>query len=134
MRLIPSILFGLTLSAVTVSPVLAKPHLREVREIDDVLMQIAIADEIRKTCDGISARMIRGLAQVNKLESRARDLGYSDQEIDAYVTSKSEKKRMRGKAEGWLASQGVNAKDSKALCKFGKQQMKSGTYIGSLLR
>lgn len=116
------------------TPVAAKPHLRDVAEIDDTLMQIAIADEIRKTCDGISARMIRGLAQINSLESRAKALGYSKSEIDAYVTSKSEKRRMRAKAESWLASQGVKANDDKALCAFGRAQMDRKTYIGSLLR
>ena len=140
MRLIPtspvsSRLIGAILAvSLGATAAMAKPPLRDVKEIDDTLMQIAIADEIRKTCDDISARMIRGLAQVNALESKAKSLGYSKDEIDDYVTSKSEKKRMRSKAEAWLASQGVNAKDDKALCAFGHAQIDKATYIGSLLR
>ena len=130
MRLIPT----LTLCIALATPVLAKPHLREVKEIDDTLMQIAIAAEIRKTCDGINARMIRAFAQVTQLESRAKSMGYSKDEIDDYVSSKSEKRRMRDKASAWLASQGVDAKDDAALCGFGKDQIKKDTYIGSLLR
>lgn len=136
MRLIPTILTCAALAAPMAAPTnaLALPPLREVKEIDDTLMQIAIADEIRKTCGDISARMIRALAQINALESKAKKLGYSDSEIDDYVTSKSEKKRMRSKAEAWLTSQGVNSKDDKALCAFGKTQIAKDTYIGSLLR
>lgn len=130
MRLLSIALICISLAA----PAMAKPHLREVKEIDDALMQIAIADEIRKTCSGINARLIRALGQINQLEAKARSLGYSDGEIDDYVTSKSEKRRMRGKAEAWLAGQGVNAKDDKALCAFGEAQIQRKTYIGSLLR
>ena len=129
MRLIPTVLLCVALAV----PAVAKPALRDVKEIDDTLMQIAIADEIRKSCSDISARMLRALGQVNALESKAKTLGYSDQEIDDYVTSKAEKKRMRAKAEAWLASQGVNAKDKKALCAFGHAQIDKKTYIGSLL-
>lgn len=129
MRLIPAVLITLALTA----PAQANPALRDVPEIDDTLMQIAIADEIRKSCDDISARMIRALAQVNQLQSKAKALGYSAEEIDDYVSSKAEKSRMRAKAEAWLAAQGVNAKDEAALCAFGRSQIAQQTYIGSLL-
>ncbi|WP_425070419.1 DUF5333 domain-containing protein [Sagittula sp. S175] len=129
MRLIPTVILCLAIAA----PAMAKPALREVKEIDDTLMQIAIADEIRKSCDDIGARMLRALGQVSSLKSKAQSLGYSSAEIDEYVTSKAEKKRMRSKAEAWLASQGVNAKDDAALCAFGHAQIDKKTYIGSLL-
>jgi hypothetical protein len=112
----------------------AKPPLRDVAEIDDSLMAIAIADEIRKTCDDISARMIRALSTINGLKSRARELGYSDAEIENYVTSKSEKRRMRAKATAYLQAQGVADRSPESLCRFGAAQIKSGTEIGRLLR
>jgi hypothetical protein len=115
-------------------PAAAKPPLSEVPEIDDGLMTIAIADEIRKTCDGISARMIRALRQIKALEKRAKQMGYSDEEIDDYVNSEREKRRMRTKAETYLVSQGVGSKDSKALCRFGRDQIASGGPIGYFLR
>jgi hypothetical protein len=115
-------------------PVAAKPPLNQVSEIDDGLMTIAIADEIRKNCDGISARMIRALRQIKALETRAEALGYSEDEIDAYVNSASEKKRMRKKAEAYLASQGVAFDDTKALCSFGRAQIAEGGAIGFFLR
>lgn len=112
----------------------SKPHLRDVPEIDDALMAVAIADEIRKSCDTINARLIRAYTTLNGLKSLARDKGYSDEEIEDYVTSKSEKRRMRAKAEAYLLNNGVASSDSDALCAFGKDEIRRETEIGRLLR
>ena len=112
----------------------AKPPLREVREIDDMVMVIAIADEIRKSCDDIGARLIRAYATLNGLKSLAHEKGYSEDEVEDYVTSKDEKQRMRAKAEGFLADNGVRADDTAALCSFGKRQIQAQTEIGRLLK
>ena len=69
----------------------ARPPLRDVAEINDGLFAVAVADEIRKECRSISARMLRALNYINALEKRAQELGYSKQEIKAYVKSKEEK-------------------------------------------
>ena len=136
MRLILSTtpILAATLCLALATPVAAKPPLREVSAIDDSLMMVAIADEIRKTCDDIRARMVRAMTTINGLKSTAEDLGYTDDEIDAYVTSKAEKKRMRKKATAWLASKGVAAENSSQLCKFGKAEIARETEIGRLLR
>ncbi|MDA7426610.1 DUF5333 domain-containing protein [Thalassococcus lentus] len=134
MRLVNTVLAAAALSLALAAPASAKPPLSQVSEIDDGLMAVAIADEIRKRCDDIRARMIKALSVVNALESRAKDMGYSDDEIEDYVTSKSEKKRMRKKATAYLASQGVTASDTAQLCSFGKKQMAKATSIGILLR
>lgn len=130
MRLIPAVLALATLAA----PVHAKPPLRDVAQIDNALMPIAIANEIRQKCDGINGRLILGFRQLEKLKGMAKDMGYSNEEIDDYVTSKAEKERMRKKAETWLASQGVNAKDRAALCAFGKADIARGGPVGTFLR
>lgn len=130
MRLILTPILCLCLAA----PVAAKPPLSEVSEIDDGLMAIAIADEIRKNCDGISARMIRAMRQIKALEKRATALGYSEQEIKSYVKSKAEKARMRKKANSYLASQGVAASDQKALCRYGREEIARGGPVGYFLR
>ena len=130
MRLILSTI----LFAVLAVPATAKPPLRDVAAIDDGLMAIAIADEIRKSCDDIRARMVRAMSTINDLKSQARALGYSDDEIEDYVTSKSEKARMRSKATAFLASKGVAASDKSALCRFGKSEIAQSTAIGRLLR
>lgn len=120
--------------ALLAGPALAKPHLRDVPQIDNALMMIAIADEIRKTCDGIDARYVRAISRLNGLKSKAQDMGYSTSEIKAYTTSKKEKRRMRAKAEAYLADRGVDASVDAQLCRFGKSEIKANTQIGSLLR
>lgn len=130
MRLITASIFLMALAA----PVVAKPPLRDVAEIDNGLMAIAIADEIRKTCDDIRPRMIRAMSQINSLEKKARALGYSKDEIDDYVTSKAEKARMRKKADSWLSAKGVNVNDRASLCRFGRDEIGRGGPIGYFLR
>lgn len=128
------LILSFVLSAALAAPVMAKPPLREVAEIDDGLMAIAIADEIRKSCDDINARMVRAMSTIRSLKKRAEALGYSDEEIDDYVTSKAEKKRMRAKATAYLSAKGVAVADTTALCRFGKTEISRETDIGRLLR
>jgi hypothetical protein len=112
----------------------AKLALRDVAEIDDALMHVAIADAIRKSCNDINARLIRAYSELTRLKSLARDLGYSEDEVEAYVTSKAEKARMKVKAEQYLQANGVRLDDIPALCRFGQEQIQAQTVIGQLLR
>ncbi|MCL3882758.1 DUF5333 domain-containing protein [Marivita sp. GX14005] len=122
------------LAAITAGPVLAKPPLRDIAEIDDAVMAVAIADEIRKSCKNINARLIRAYTELSALKALARERGYSDEEVEAYVTSKSEKARMRQKAERYLQAKGVAPEDTGALCAFGKAEIAAETAIGRLLK
>ncbi|WP_411233887.1 DUF5333 domain-containing protein [Marivita sp. S0852] len=131
MRIIAS---TLTIGLMVGSAALAKPPLREVSEIDDGLMIVAIADAIRKTCDDINPRLIRAYSALTALKETARDKGYTEKEVERYVTSKAEKDRMRAKAERFLQDKGVQADDDAALCRFGREQIQSQTDIGQLLR
>lgn len=112
----------------------ALPPLREVKEIDDGLFAVAVADEIRKECTSISARMFRALSYINTLENRALELGYSEQEIKAYVKSKEEKARMRARGEAYLKANGVSYADPETFCTLGRAEIEKGTRIGQLLR
>lgn len=122
------------LSLTVASGAVARPALRDVAPIDDGLMAIAIADDIRKRCDGIDARMLHALSVLHGLKSEAYRLGYSRAEVEDYVTSRSEKARMRGKAEAYLTARGVDPKNKNQICAFGAAEMKRGGPIGELLR
>ena len=56
MRFIMMALLGLGLFS---APVSAKPPLRDVAAIDDALLDVGIADAIRKNCPTIDARLIK---------------------------------------------------------------------------
>ena len=116
------------------SAALAKPPLREVEEVRDGLITAGIAIEIDDNCDDISVRLIRGLSYLEGLKRTARDLGYSEAEIDAYVDDKAEKSRLEGMARDWLAERGAVAGDESSYCAIGSAEMAIGSQVGRLLR
>lgn len=120
--------------ALLASMSLAKPPLREVAEIDNTILVIGIADEIRKNCPDISARMFRAISMANGLQSRAKDLGYSDAEINAYRKSDSEKARLKSKRDKYLQAGGVKHATPDTYCELGRAEIARGSQIGALLR
>lgn len=130
MRLITPALI-LTLAAGSAS---AKAALRDVAEIDRPMFAVAMAIEISDKCDTINARTLKGLAFLNSLRSKAKDMGYSDDEIRAYVKSDAEKARMRAIGEAYVASKGLDPTAAEDLCKLGQMEMAQGSQIGAFLR
>lgn len=125
----------LTLAAsLTATAADARPPLRDVPVLDDGLLAIGLADEIRNTCDEIDARMLTAFIRIQELKSKARSLGYSDKEIEDYVTSKDEKARMRARGEAYLLANGVTLGDKSGYCWLGKQEIAKGSAIGTLLK
>ncbi|MEL6620954.1 MAG: DUF5333 domain-containing protein [Pseudomonadota bacterium] len=128
-----AMIMALILSLAT-GPVAAKPHLRDVPEIDGTILAVGIADEIRKNCPNISARMLYAIGVVNGLKGKARDLGYSDAEIDAYRKSNAEKDRLKAERRAYLAAAGVKANAPETYCALGRVEIEKGGQIGNLLR
>ena len=122
------------IAALTATPVLAKVPLRDVAEIDNGLFAIAVADELRKRCDTLDARMLRAYATINALKSRALALGYTEKEIEDHVTSKVEKARMRERGEAYLKANGVAVGDVAGYCALGRKEIDRNSAIGRLLR
>lgn len=112
----------------------AKPPLREVKEIDDSLYYIAIANEISEYCPTISGRRLKAIGVMWGLRSKANQLGYSDAEIRAYVESDAEKARMRAKGEAYLAQNGVSYDDTETFCALGRREIERNSAIGVYLR
>lgn len=112
----------------------AKPPLRDVDKIDDGILYIAIANEIRNECNSITARMFRALSTIRGLEAHAKSLGYSDQEIETYIDSKAEKARMRRRGEAYLADNGVSYAKPETFCALGRAEIERNSAIGVLLR
>lgn len=121
-------------SAIAASPVAAKQPLRNVAEIDDALLDLGIADKIRKNCPDISARMLRAISYVRKVEARAKALGYSDAEIEAYTDSDKEKARMRARGAKYFKAKGVDTSDPQSYCALGRAEIQKKSRIGSLLK
>ena len=114
-------------------PVVAKPSLRDVPQIDDGLFAVGLADRIRKECPQISARFFQAVGFIRALEQSARDLGYSGAEIDAHLDSKAEKNRLRARAADYMASQGLEQTEQ-GYCALGRAEIAQKSTIGALLR
>ncbi|WP_254429651.1 DUF5333 domain-containing protein [Ruegeria atlantica] len=127
------LLFVLSVLAIPVAAE-AKPPLREVKEIDDELYYIAIANEISEFCPSISGRRLKAIGVMWGLKSKANKLGYSDSEIRAYVESDAEKDRMRAKGEAYLAANGVSYGNPGSFCSLGQAEIKRNSAIGVYLR
>ncbi|MEX0284816.1 MAG: DUF5333 domain-containing protein [Paracoccaceae bacterium] len=114
--------------------VAAKPPLREVKEIDDTLYYIAIANEIDEYCDGIYGLRVKAINKMYQLRAHANNLGYSDAEIRAYVESKAEQNRMRKKGEAYLAANGVTYAKPSTFCRLGRKEIARSSAIGIYLK
>ncbi|MEJ8560971.1 DUF5333 domain-containing protein [Yoonia sp. GPGPB17] len=112
----------------------AQTALKDVATVRDGIIYVGMAYEISEQCDGINARLFRGLNYLQSLRRHASDLGYSDAEIDAYINDDAEKDRLEGIARAQLASLGVVPDQKASYCTVGRAQIDANTRVGWLLR
>lgn len=108
--------------------------LKDVAYVRDGLVTVGMAYELSERCDGLRARLFRGLGFLQSLKRHASDLGYSDEEIDDYVNDRNEKKRLEGIAHTQLSALGVVEDDEASYCDVGRAQIAANTRVGWLLR
>lgn len=112
----------------------AKPSLRDVPEIDNGLLAVGLADEVRKKCENIDARWFTALSYLSSLKNRASDLGYTADEVKQHLKSEDEKARMRKLGAAYVTKAGFDPKKTESLCAFGKEEIKKQTQVGKLLK
>ena len=132
MRVMLPVVLGATVLAGAAAA--AKPPLSEVPEIENKLFAAAVGWEISEICDDIAARTLKALNEAWALKARANELGYSNDEIRAYMKSKTQKKRMRAKGEAYLKSQGAIYGQPETFCAVGRAEIAKKSAIGALLR
>ena len=89
---------------------------------------------IRKRCPEIEPRMVRALSYMRGLAREARERGYSDDAIRAYVEDDAAKDRVEARARAYLARRGLGAGGAEDHCRVGRLEIAEGTPIGALLR
>lgn len=129
-----TILKTFALVAVMATPTFAQTPLNQERHINDSLIAGQVGDTIRKTCPSISAKMFTVLAALNDLEDYARDKGYTEAEVKAFLKDKTEKARIKAAAKAYLAKAGAVEGDAESYCVAGRAEIEKGTLAGSLLR
>lgn len=112
----------------------AKRPLEDVSSVTNGLLWVGIADEIRKSCSSISARMFKALNYVSDIQNEAKSLGYSQDEIDAFRKSDANKAVLRQRGEAYLKAHGVALGDPETYCALGRAEIAKSSQIGALLR
>lgn len=111
----------------------AKLPLGQVPEIADGIFAIVVANKIRRTCDDIGGRLVKGLTQAQALKARANELGYSDDEIRALFDNDAEKARMLERGKLYMARDGLDYDKPGDLCRLGRLEIQRKSAIGALL-
>jgi len=112
----------------------ALPPLEEVPAVRDGLVAAAIAYEIGRTCDGVDARLLRGVAFLEGLKGEARRLGYARGEIAEFIDDEAAKARLEADARAILRGKGAVPGDPQSYCAVGRAEIAAGSQIGRLLR
>ena len=73
----------------------AKSLLIDNENIWDELLQVSVANKISEECTSIDARKIKGLFALLQIKSVAKELGYTDNEINEFVSSEENKKKLK---------------------------------------
>ncbi|MBT8474464.1 MAG: DUF5333 domain-containing protein [Rhodobacteraceae bacterium] len=112
----------------------ARIALSDDKVIDDGLTVVAIGDFLRDNCAQIEPRFWRSISFMRSLQARAHELGYSDDEIEAFLDDDGEKARVRARAKAYLEARGVAFDDPKTFCTVGKAEIAAETTVGRFLK
>ena len=116
------------------APVSARQPLNENPTVMNGFYQIGLADEVRKNCESISARMFRAWSYLRSLERYAKDEGYSEAEIEELVENRAEKEKLRAQIRADLKVRGASPKHPEGYCTVGREEIAKGSTAGRLLR
>ncbi|EAR49499.1 hypothetical protein OG2516_02903 [Oceanicola granulosus HTCC2516] len=122
------------IAALSAGPSRADNPIGQVPAIREGLIATGIAVEISDKCDDLQPRVLRGLAYLESLRAHARELGYSNDEIDSFVDDKAEKNRLEAEARARLASMGAVEGQGETYCAVGRGEINRDSAIGRLLR
>ena len=109
--------------------------LRNTPSIYNGLFTAALIKHVVDTCPEVAPP--GRLARANhflSLYNRARGLGFSRAQIEAFVEDKGEQARMRGLVESYLQRAGVDAHSETEVCAYARAQIAERTALGRQLR
>lgn len=108
--------------------------LRNDQEIYNGLYVMGIAHGIRDICPTIEARMLRANSLALNLYSRARSLGFTYNEVRAFLRDEDNKAEMRAIVIAYYNQRGADIEQPQTICALGEAEIAAGTSAGSLLR
>ncbi|MBT8409644.1 MAG: DUF5333 domain-containing protein [Alphaproteobacteria bacterium] len=127
-------LSALALVAATSLSAEARVPLQDDKTIDDGLTLVAIGNYLRKQCDAVTPRYWKTYTFMRSLQARARDLGYSDDEIEDYLEDDTEKDRVKARARAYLVARGADFDAPDTFCTVGRAEIENDTSVGRFLK
>lgn len=122
------------LFAISAQSAQAGSGLGQEPRISEGLIAVAIAYEVGRVCPDIEARRWRGMSYLMQLRGVARDLGYSNDEIDSFINDSAEKARLERNARARLAQKGARRDNVAEHCAVGRREIAAQSVIGKLLK
>ena len=109
--------------------------LRTTPAIYNGLFTAALIKHVTDTCPAIEPPgRVRRVSFFLGLYNQARGLGFSRDQIEAFVDDKSEQERLRGVVESHLTRAGVDPKSETEVCAYARTQIAERTALGRQLR
>nr|WP_111298596.1 DUF5333 domain-containing protein [Paracoccus saliphilus] len=115
------------------TPAAALEPLSQNAYVNDRLVQARVADLVRRGCPMINARLIRAFSEARALKRYALEQGYSETQIDAFLDSREERRRIYEKADRYMVDKGVVNGKPDTFCRLGRDEIARQTVAGSLL-
>ena len=132
-RLMRRTLGAALVAATLAAPATALPPLSQEPHVNDSLIQARVADMLRRGCPSLDARIIRAFSEARKLKRYALDKGYSEDQIDAFLENRDERRRIYAEADRYMTANGVVNGQPETFCRLGQQEIAQKTIAGSLL-
>lgn len=109
--------------------------LRNDPRLHEGLLAITVGRHIERTCPELSRRDLAANVFLLGLATHAMSLGYSRDEVTAYVEDDAEQDRYIALARDYFAARGVmHSDDIVGACRVGRDEIAAGSPIGRLLR
>ncbi|MFN3277831.1 MAG: DUF5333 domain-containing protein [Paracoccus hibiscisoli] len=128
----PLIAAALALATLT-TPAAALEPLSQNAYVNDRLTQARVADVVRRNCPSIDARLVRAFSEARALKRHARNQGYSEAQIDAFLDSRADRQRIYAEADRYMVENGVVNGQPETFCRLGRDEIARQTVAGSLL-
>ncbi len=109
------------------------PPINEEQHINDSLLAAAVGAMILRDCSTIFPRYLVIKGKVDALEEYALGQGYTEEQIEAFLDDKDERKRMRKLANTYLRDHGVVKDDPETFCALGRDEIAKGTLTGEMI-
>ena len=129
MRKMPIAILAVFLAGSVLADDTRVPLNQDVR-LENGLLLVSASNLLRRRCDAVSLRFFKSLSFMRSLQGHARELGYSDDEIDAYLKDKTEKDRVKARARRYLESLGADFDDDATFCEVARQEIATDHGIG----